>query len=194
FHPHAHSPVLEVHDVAVEAELRGLAVGEVAVAHALHASLDDDLGGAPNEGHAHERWRERKMVGATGFEPATSCSRSRRATKLRYAPMSSSIAPSAVVPDCQLRISAPTRTFPRASRTRTPNARSCASLPVSSRRPVGPDQPHPPPASPCAHLPPTDRTTAGARSARRPPRGSDRMAPRPASPACRWPCRPTHCD
>src|ERR1044071_2151111 len=27
-----------------------------------------------------------KMVGATGFEPATSCSRSRRATKLRYAP------------------------------------------------------------------------------------------------------------
>src|SRR6266849_1850524 len=26
------------------------------------------------------------MVGATGFEPATSCSRSRRATKLRYAP------------------------------------------------------------------------------------------------------------
>src|SRR5512137_1014553 len=28
----------------------------------------------------------KKMVGATGFEPATSCSRSRRATKLRYAP------------------------------------------------------------------------------------------------------------
>src|SRR5512142_3490928 len=27
-----------------------------------------------------------KMVGATGFEPATSCSRSRRATGLRYAP------------------------------------------------------------------------------------------------------------
>src|SRR4029450_7706923 len=27
-----------------------------------------------------------EMVGATGFEPATSCSRSRRATKLRYAP------------------------------------------------------------------------------------------------------------
>src|SRR4051812_47933446 len=26
------------------------------------------------------------MVGATGFEPATSCSRSRRATGLRYAP------------------------------------------------------------------------------------------------------------
>src|SRR5215470_16164385 len=29
------------------------------------------------------------MVGATGFEPATSCSRSRRATKLRYAPRDS---------------------------------------------------------------------------------------------------------
>ena len=28
-----------------------------------------------------------QMVGATGFEPATSCSRSRRATGLRYAPM-----------------------------------------------------------------------------------------------------------
>ena len=27
-----------------------------------------------------------EMVGATGFEPATSCSRSRRATGLRYAP------------------------------------------------------------------------------------------------------------
>src|SRR6266508_3872797 len=31
------------------------------------------------------------MVGATGFEPATSCSRSRRATKLRYAPSLSAI-------------------------------------------------------------------------------------------------------
>ena len=31
------------------------------------------------------------MVGATGFEPATSCSRSRRATKLRYAPPTVSI-------------------------------------------------------------------------------------------------------
>src|SRR5215203_3223185 len=29
------------------------------------------------------------MVGATGFEPATSCSRSRRATGLRYAPPNS---------------------------------------------------------------------------------------------------------
>jgi hypothetical protein len=26
------------------------------------------------------------LVGATGFEPATSCSQSRRATRLRYAP------------------------------------------------------------------------------------------------------------
>ena len=28
----------------------------------------------------------RKMVGMTGFEPATSCSQSRRATKLRHIP------------------------------------------------------------------------------------------------------------
>ena len=30
--------------------------------------------------------RGREMVGATGFEPATPCSQSRCATKLRYAP------------------------------------------------------------------------------------------------------------
>src|SRR3989338_44140 len=35
----------------------------------------------------HEGMPGGKMVGATGFEPATSCSRSRRATKLRYAPI-----------------------------------------------------------------------------------------------------------
>ena len=29
---------------------------------------------------------EKGLVGAVGFEPTTSCSRSRRATKLRYAP------------------------------------------------------------------------------------------------------------
>src|SRR5258707_3466641 len=32
--------------------------------------------------------REPFMVGATGFEPATSCSQSRRSTKLSYAPAS----------------------------------------------------------------------------------------------------------
>ena len=31
------------------------------------------------------------LVGAAGFEPAASCSQSRRATKLRYAPVSSLI-------------------------------------------------------------------------------------------------------
>ena len=31
--------------------------------------------------------RPQDMVGTTGFEPATSCSQSRRATKLRYSPM-----------------------------------------------------------------------------------------------------------
>jgi hypothetical protein len=30
-----------------------------------------------------------KMVGAAGFEPATSCAQGRRATRLRYAPMMS---------------------------------------------------------------------------------------------------------
>jgi hypothetical protein len=30
--------------------------------------------------------REPLVVGATGFEPATSCSQSRRSTKLSYAP------------------------------------------------------------------------------------------------------------
>src|SRR5258705_524507 len=40
------------------------------------------------------------MVGATGFEPATSCSRSRRATKLRYAPSLTTILPfPGVLPD-----------------------------------------------------------------------------------------------
>jgi hypothetical protein len=33
----------------------------------------------------------RKMVGATGFEPATSCSQSKRATMLRHAPNSVNI-------------------------------------------------------------------------------------------------------
>ena len=32
--------------------------------------------------------RETSVVGATGFEPMTSCSQSRRATRLRYAPFS----------------------------------------------------------------------------------------------------------
>src|SRR5262245_43308789 len=41
------------------------------------------------------------MVGATGFEPATSCSRSRRATKLRYAPPTV-FDSRARVPDCSL--------------------------------------------------------------------------------------------
>ncbi len=38
------------------------------------------------------------MVGATGFEPATSCSRSRRATGLRYAPPTASIPLPVVIP------------------------------------------------------------------------------------------------
>src|SRR5206468_12441524 len=88
-------------------------LSEVPVADALDTSFDDDLGrseparhhgsallqGPPARGPAPRGRRE--MVGATGFEPATSCSRSRRATKLRYAPSLSggpidSPAPSAV--------------------------------------------------------------------------------------------------
>jgi len=34
-----------VHDVAGQAETLGVALGIVAIAHALHASLHDDLGG-----------------------------------------------------------------------------------------------------------------------------------------------------
>lgn len=33
-----------------------------------------------------DRRRQKTMVGAPGFEPGTSCSQSRRAAKLRYAP------------------------------------------------------------------------------------------------------------
>src|SRR5689334_14672972 len=40
----------------------------------------------PAELRALEPAPAKRMVGATGFEPATSCSRSRRATGLRYAP------------------------------------------------------------------------------------------------------------
>ena len=36
--------------------------------------------------HISHLFNSLQMVGATGFEPATSCSRSRRATGLRYAP------------------------------------------------------------------------------------------------------------
>src|SRR6266850_1671489 len=48
-----HAAVLEVHDVAGEAQTRGLALGVVAIAHALHASLDEDLGG---DGHGGSGW------------------------------------------------------------------------------------------------------------------------------------------
>ena len=39
------------------------------------------------------RWLRGKMVGETGFEPATSCSQSRRATRLRYSPNEDLLAP-----------------------------------------------------------------------------------------------------
>src|SRR5262249_8525830 len=128
----AHVPVSEVHDVARQPEQGGLAMHERAIPHTLHASLHDDLGGAPAAHCAHRsgpatapagrRARRpgagvtfgsagRIMVGATGFEPATSCSRSRRATKLRYAPPCTS---SSSLGWLSISLSAPRRTFPRA--------------------------------------------------------------------------------
>src|SRR5580765_990706 len=77
---------------------------EGAVSDALYSPLHQDLGGALHSRRIHLphcrrlplfadmlRREEQLMVGATGFEPATSCSRSRRATKLRYAPPTVSI-------------------------------------------------------------------------------------------------------
>ena len=43
-----------------------------------------------NSGRVPDPEKGSDLVGAAGFEPATSCSQSRRAAKLRYAPMSSS--------------------------------------------------------------------------------------------------------
>src|SRR5699024_5745257 len=43
--------------------------------------------GLPRMSVRHGRLRARTVVGATGFEPATSCSQSRRSTKLNYAPI-----------------------------------------------------------------------------------------------------------
>ena len=55
---------------------------------------DSDRGGRKHKTPRARGWprgtRGLAMVGATGFEPATSCSRSRRATGLRYAPPNSS--------------------------------------------------------------------------------------------------------
>ncbi len=39
----------------------------------------------------HTRDQAKKMVGTTGFEPATTCSQSRCATKLRHVPISAAI-------------------------------------------------------------------------------------------------------
>src|SRR3989442_6682413 len=51
--PRSHAAVLEVHDIADEAETLGVALGIVAIAHALHATLDDDLG---SDGHGCSGW------------------------------------------------------------------------------------------------------------------------------------------
>ena len=40
----------------------------------------------PARGTAKKEDRKKTLVGATGFEPATSSSRTKRATKLRHAP------------------------------------------------------------------------------------------------------------
>jgi hypothetical protein len=41
--------------------------------------------GAGHRARSH-LWLPQPSIGATGFEPVTSCSQSRRATRLRYAP------------------------------------------------------------------------------------------------------------
>src|SRR3989442_541848 len=51
--PRSHAAVLEVHDIADEAETLGMALGIVAIAHPLHATLDDDLG---SDGHGCSGW------------------------------------------------------------------------------------------------------------------------------------------
>src|SRR4030095_10491998 len=52
--PHAHAAVLEIHDVAGEAELGSLALDVVAVADALDAAVHQDLSGRTElAAHAH---------------------------------------------------------------------------------------------------------------------------------------------
>src|SRR5262249_9707206 len=128
----------EVDRVPGEAPLLSAPLGEVPVPDALDLPFDDDLGRSESLWH-HGRtlrgWRE--MVGATGFEPATSCSRSRRATKLRYAPIPPARAPSSgPAPTRPLAspVRSPTRIFRPASRRRTRSRSRCAS----DRRPSPP--------------------------------------------------------
>src|SRR5439155_8593792 len=104
-HSNLHVPGVKVDRVTGEVAVLRPPLSEAPVADALDTSFDDDLGrsaparqpgsallqGPPARGPAPRGRRE--MVGATGFEPATSCSRSRRATKLRYAPIPSARAP-----------------------------------------------------------------------------------------------------
>ena len=57
------------------------------------------------EGYSPSLWHNRKeMVGVEGFEPPTSCSQSRRATRLRYTPKTGGSAPArrAVYRHCEL--------------------------------------------------------------------------------------------
>ena len=44
---------------------------------------------AAKSGIADVRWTPRRMVGAAGFEPTTTCAQGRCATRLRYAPSKS---------------------------------------------------------------------------------------------------------
>src|SRR5262249_2487156 len=131
-------------------------LGEVPVPDALDLPFDDDLGRSESlwyHGRTLHGWRE--MVGATGFEPATSCSRSRRATKLRYAPIPPAHAPS----------SGPAPTRPLA----LPGQASPPYLPTSFTKPPPPSvevrmgpPPFPPTWTPCPCASPTGTT-------RRPP-------------------------
>ena len=120
------------------------------------------------------------MVGATGFEPATSCSRSRRATKLRYAPTPPGLGHTPGLPrrGSGLPRVLPDQLHEHASavlgRRRIPPSHLLDDLQhlAGVRRP----------APPSGRLRRAARTAAAAPRARPPPPGCDRRAPRPAQP------------
>src|SRR4029450_12470438 len=122
------------------------------------------------------------MVGATGFEPATSCSRSRRATKLRYAPSLTTILRfPGVLPD-QLHEDA-TRVL---GHVRLPVDLVHDTQTLRIFRTHGHHEP--------TAFPQLLEKRGGPGRAPPPPPGCDRRAPRRPSPWCRPPRAPTRCS
>ena len=101
------------------------------------------------------------VVGARGFEPPTSRSRTVRATRLRYAPIDGGHCTRAA-------LRAPMRTCPRASRTCTRHARARGSRRPRYRQRSRSGCPGCPRARPCARpRPAAARAVAGSRAHRR---------------------------